>query len=178
MLGGRSHPQRTARCVRIRVRWPTPQSPRTAHACLPCREGDGYVCGIRRLSLTPPCSSVDRPMPTLQKLAAAAVGGGNFMYTSTDSGETWTERLFDTIHQWRSIASSSDGTVRQGRMKGLTRLSPYPCVPVVSRGGGAVAFVRRLSLNAPLLDDRPTHQPTETRCRGWLWLRLHVDGLG
>ncbi len=38
---------------------------------------------------------------------AAVVGGGQ-IYTSTDSGITWTAR--DSNRSWRSIASSSDGT--------------------------------------------------------------------
>ena len=46
----------------------------------------------------------------LQKLAAVVNGG--HIYTSTDSGETWTERVSSGWFFWQAIASSSDGTVR------------------------------------------------------------------
>ena len=48
----------------------------------------------------------------------AAVGSNNcagqsslvgYIYTSTDSGATWTERTSSGIHMWGSVASSSDG---------------------------------------------------------------------
>jgi photosystem II stability/assembly factor-like uncharacterized protein len=35
---------------------------------------------------------------------------GGYIYTSTDSGATWTERTTMGSNQWISIASSSDGT--------------------------------------------------------------------
>ena len=40
----------------------------------------------------------------------AAVVNGGYIYTSTDSGVTWTERQGAGSRQWWSIASSSDGT--------------------------------------------------------------------
>jgi len=40
----------------------------------------------------------------------AAVVGGGYIYTSTDSGATWTERTSAGSNYWRSIASSADGT--------------------------------------------------------------------
>jgi hypothetical protein len=47
-----------------------------------------------------------------QKLAAVVYGGA--IWTSVDSGATWTERAVggSTPRYWYSIASSSDGTVR------------------------------------------------------------------
>ncbi len=42
------------------------------------------------------------------KLAAVVYGG--YIYTSTDSGATWTERTNRGSSEWWSIASSSDGT--------------------------------------------------------------------
>ncbi|CAN2039469.1 hypothetical protein GMMP15_1270001 [Candidatus Magnetomoraceae bacterium gMMP-15] len=39
----------------------------------------------------------------------AVVDGGN-IYTSTDSGETWTARMTNSNQDWISVASSSDGT--------------------------------------------------------------------
>ena len=40
----------------------------------------------------------------------AAVVSGGFIYTSSDSGATWTERTAAGSRNWSSIASSSDGT--------------------------------------------------------------------
>ena len=40
---------------------------------------------------------------------AAGVGGGS-IYTSSDSGATWTEQTAAGSRYWRSIAMSSDGT--------------------------------------------------------------------
>ncbi|MEI7777785.1 MAG: hypothetical protein WCI52_04250, partial [bacterium] len=40
----------------------------------------------------------------------AAVNNGGYIYTSTDSGITWTQRLGSGVHNWWSITSSSDGT--------------------------------------------------------------------
>jgi hypothetical protein len=45
-----------------------------------------------------------------QKLAAVVNGGS--IWTSTDAGISWTERLDDESRSWYSIASSSDGMVR------------------------------------------------------------------
>jgi photosystem II stability/assembly factor-like uncharacterized protein len=42
------------------------------------------------------------------KLAAGVSGG--YIYTSSDSGVSWTPRLTDTNRYWYSITSSSDGT--------------------------------------------------------------------
>jgi photosystem II stability/assembly factor-like uncharacterized protein len=42
------------------------------------------------------------------KLAAVVYGG--YIYTSTDSGASWTARQTDTNRNWISITSSSDGT--------------------------------------------------------------------
>lgn len=42
------------------------------------------------------------------KLAAVVKGG--YIYTSNDSGVTWTARMADASRQWNSIASNSDGT--------------------------------------------------------------------
>ncbi len=107
-IGIRSRPPQTARCVRLRRGSKHGVSPRI-HVCLPCREVVA-MCGVRCLSLTPLLAR--RPTPTtLQKLAAVLNGG--FIHTSTNSGETWTARMTDTNRFWRSIASSSDGTVRQ-----------------------------------------------------------------
>jgi hypothetical protein len=36
-----------------------------------------------------------------------------FIYTSTDAGVTWTEQTGAGSRTWLSIASSSDGTVRE-----------------------------------------------------------------
>lgn len=35
---------------------------------------------------------------------------GGFIYTSSDSGATWTEHTTAGLHEWKTIASSSDGT--------------------------------------------------------------------
>jgi hypothetical protein len=45
-----------------------------------------------------------------QKLAATVYG--DYIYTSTDSGATWTAQTNAGGRVWRSIASSSDGAVR------------------------------------------------------------------
>jgi hypothetical protein len=45
-----------------------------------------------------------------QKLAA--VPEGDYIYTSTDSGATWTAQTNAGSRYWVSIASSSDGAVR------------------------------------------------------------------
>ncbi len=42
-----------------------------------------------------------------QNLAAVVYGG--YIYTSTDSGVTWTARMTDATRYWRSITSSTDG---------------------------------------------------------------------
>ena len=106
----------------------------------------------------------------LQKLAAGAGDSSNpgYIWTSTDSGVTWTEQIASGQRQWESIASSSDGTVRGVRNEaGNTDPTAHPCVPAVSRGG---RWALRSSLTPPLLDDRLTPsnptQPTETRRRG------------
>ena len=41
-------------------------------------------------------------------------GGGGYIYTSTDSGVTWTQQTNSGARNWNVIASSSDGTVRVG----------------------------------------------------------------
>jgi hypothetical protein len=46
------------------------------------------------------------------KLAAAA--DGNYIYTSTDSGVTWTAQTAAGSRHWSSIASSSDGSKLAG----------------------------------------------------------------
>ena len=54
----------------------------------------------------------------LQKLAAGDAdpfNNGGYIYTSTDSGATWTEQTASGKRVWSYIASSSDGTVRQVR---------------------------------------------------------------
>jgi len=35
---------------------------------------------------------------------------GGYIYTSTNSGATWTARMTDSNRDWQSVASSSDGT--------------------------------------------------------------------
>ena len=42
--------------------------------------------------------------------ALADSGGGGDIYTSTDSGATWTDQTAAGSRHWRSIASSSDGS--------------------------------------------------------------------
>ncbi len=68
------------------------------------------MCGVRRLThLTP--SFARRPTPsTLQKLVAGVYNG--YIYTSTDSGATWTEATDLGSRSWQALASSDDGTVR------------------------------------------------------------------
>jgi photosystem II stability/assembly factor-like uncharacterized protein len=44
------------------------------------------------------------------KLAAVVAGAGGNIYTSTDSGATWTQQTASGSRDWRSITSSSDGT--------------------------------------------------------------------
>ena len=60
----------------------------------------------------------DRPNLNPQKLAAVVLrrrnpDGPGEIWTSTNSGETWTERATDLANEWSAVASSSDGTVRQ-----------------------------------------------------------------
>ena len=135
-----------------------------------------YVLGVSRGGASAHSSTLShafparRPTPiqsNLQKLAAVEsnfLGGGAYIYTSTDSGATWTERASDTKRTWGSIASSSDGTVRQVR---LGRGSQRGCHLAPMRARGGVCGFRRLSLTPSLLDGRPHPiQPTETRRRG------------
>ena len=53
------------------------------------------------------------PSHVSQKLAATS--WGNYIYTSTNSGATWTIQIDAGFGSWGSIASSSDGTVRSQR---------------------------------------------------------------
>ena len=79
------------------------------HACVPA-----MVVGVAFVA-SPSNPLAQRPTQSdLQKLAAVA---GNYIGTSTDSGVTWVERAKDINPTWISIASSSDGTVRQVWMK-------------------------------------------------------------
>ena len=48
------------------------------------------------------------PAPTAPNWRLAVNGGS--IYTSTDSGATWTERTSAGSRDWQSITSSSDGT--------------------------------------------------------------------
>ena len=50
------------------------------------------------------------------KLVAAAFN--EFLYTSADSGVTWTARMTDAARIWRSLASSADGTKLAGVVGG------------------------------------------------------------
>jgi hypothetical protein len=69
--------------------------------------------GLRQWSINTPTSS--------QKLAATQYSGGKTIYTSTDSGATWTNRGDNAGYRyWGSIASSSDGTVRSTAATGTT----------------------------------------------------------
>ncbi len=77
-------------------------SPHTSNACLPRRE----VFSVAFVG-----STTDPIQLKLQKLAAVVFGG--YIWTSTDSGVNWTQRTTDASRDWVSIASSSDGTVRQ-----------------------------------------------------------------
>ena len=84
------------------------------------------------------CSTIDtaltrltHPIIRIQKLAAVVDGG--YMYTSTDSGVTWTQQTNSSARYWTSIASSSDGTVRVGHER-HRRQSP-------TTGAAAMAFV-------------------------------------
>jgi hypothetical protein len=58
---------------------------------------------------------LSHPIIHIQKLAA--VVNGEYIYTSTNSGGTWTQRASGVRRSWVSIASSSDGTVRLGRRR-------------------------------------------------------------
>ncbi len=93
----------------------------------------GYGRGVRRLSFTPFLlnSITDPTQSNLQKLAA--VGEDEYIYTSANSGVTWTEQTQPGLQNWRSIASSSDGTVRQVRRRQPTppSLTPHPWVSEV-----------------------------------------------
>jgi len=72
-----------------------------------------YACGVRRLPLTHASLLDDRQNLNLQKLAAVDLLGS--IYTSTNSGATWTARATEFLTPlWFSIAGSDDGTVRQG----------------------------------------------------------------
>ena len=64
-------------------------------------------------------SSTTHTYNHLQKLAAVVAGG--LIYTSTDSGVTWTEQPSAGSRNWYSIASSSDGTVRRVCWGGASR---------------------------------------------------------
>jgi len=86
-----------------------------------------------------------RPTPShLQRLAAVVTS--NYIWTSTDTGVTWTDRTSSGAREWWKITSSSDGTVRQVvRMRQSKLLSPRHacrgCQEVVGMCG-----VRHLSL--------------------------------
>jgi len=71
---------------------------------------------------------VGYPSYHAQKLAAATNTAS--IWTSTDSGANWTERVVTGAPNWASIASSSDGTVRVG-MQAIARDAPSYC-PVCS----------------------------------------------
>ena len=68
--------------------------------------------GLRQRSINTRTSS--------QKLAAAVYYNG-YIYTSTNSGASWTEQTSAGSRDWASIASSSDGTVRSTG----ARLTPH-----------------------------------------------------
>jgi hypothetical protein len=56
----------------------------------------------------------------------AAVVSSGYIYTSTDAGATWMEQTDAGSRGWRSIASSSDGTVRVW-MQVMTQGARCPC---------------------------------------------------
>jgi len=76
----------------------------------------------------------------MQKLAAVDYGDNNpggYIYTSDDSGVTWTARATDALRPWQTIASSSDGSVRQ-----FLGCDPaFMCACCVERWWVCVAFV-------------------------------------
>jgi hypothetical protein len=67
---------------------------------------------------------VDYPSHHAQNLAAVVNGGS--IYTSTDAGVSWTEQTNAGSRGWRSIASSSNGTVRLW-MQAITQAARCPC---------------------------------------------------
>ena len=58
---------------------------------------------------------LSHPIIRIQKLAAVVYNG--YIYTSTDSGVTWTQQTNSTSKSWISIASSNDGSVRVGHQR-------------------------------------------------------------
>ena len=87
------------------------------------------------------------------------------IWTSTDSGATWTEQTGSGTRDWLSIASSSDGTVRQGRTRLPTRLASrtHACLPCREVAG--MCGARRLSFTRPYSATDSIHH-TETCRRG------------
>jgi hypothetical protein len=57
----------------------------------------------------------------------AAVGFDSYIYTSSDSGDTWIESLQAGSLQWRSITSSSDGS-KLAAVASLDYISIYKVV--------------------------------------------------
>ncbi len=102
------------------MRQPTPLCI-APHSCMREVVGVAVVASPSRL----PWLTTDRIQCNLQKLAAGADGGS--IYTSANSGVTWTAQTGSGDFSWRSIASSSDGTVRQI----WRRSPPIPCMPAV-----------------------------------------------
>jgi len=84
-------------------------APHTHHACLPYQKVARFV-GLAFLASYSRLRAQRSTHSNLQNLAAVSNGG--FIFTSTNSGVTWTARATDTGRSWRSIVSSSEGAVR------------------------------------------------------------------
>ena len=99
----------------------------TPHPCVPAALRVVVVAFVASLSLTPPCSTADPIQPIQQRLAAVVKDG--FIYTSTNSGVTWTQQDDSESRTWLAIASSSDGTVRQvWNQDANADVTSHPCV--------------------------------------------------
>jgi hypothetical protein len=73
------------------------------------------------------------------KLVACVNNGG--IYTSTDSGVTWTARITDASRRWSAVASSADGSTLAA---GMASVSGSPSWIYVSRDSG-VTWTPRLT---------------------------------
>ena len=112
------------------------------------------------------CSTIDaaltclsHPIIRIQKLAAAQFGG--YIYTSTDSGVTWSQQTNSSYRFWHTIASSSDGTVRfVGAALHARRTTQTTWLPLEVVGEGTVESRRVLLLLMSLL---PTPNPITYR---------------
>jgi hypothetical protein len=155
--GLQSHHPPTARCVprRISTGWMQGRKPCPGHAVLPQKVHGCEACYAPQSWLTH-CrfvdSSIDPPTQTTQRLAAAASGDFIYLY---DSSNNWVPQTSAFVRNWRSIASSADGSVRTHET--ITALDMLYCIccvcmePTVSTFGSCIfppTFIQKLAAGA------------------------------